>query len=67
MSGEKEKIFLSAYNSSTKGTYKTGTKIKLFYDEEQGTIVEKKASPALMGLAVLLFLAALTGIVSIFA
>ncbi len=65
--GEKEKIFLSAYNSSTKGTYKTGTKIKLFYDEEQGNIVEKKASPALMGLAVLFFLAALTGIVSIFA
>lgn len=65
--GEKEKIFLSAYNSSTKGTYKTGTKIKLFYDEEQGNIVEKKASPVLMGLAVLFFFVALAGIISIFA
>ena len=64
---EREKIFLSAYNSSTKGTYKTGTKIKLFYDEEQGNIVEKKASPILMGLSVLFFLVALVGIVSIFA
>lgn len=63
--GEKEKIFLSAYNSSTKGAYKTGTKRKLFYDEEQGNIVEKKASPALMVLAVLFWAAALAGIVSI--
>lgn len=62
---EKEKIFLSAYNSRTKGTYKTGAKVRLFYDEEQGTIVEKKASPLLAGLAVVFWLLALVGVISI--
>lgn len=62
---EKEKVFLSAYNSSTKGAYKTGTKVKLFYDEEQERIVEKKASPALVVLAAAFWLMALVGIVSI--
>lgn len=62
---EKEKVFLSAYNSNTKGAYKTGTKLKLFYDEEQGRIVEKKASPALVVLAAVFWLMALAGIVSI--
>lgn len=64
---EKEKIFLSAYNSSTKGTYKIGGRVKLFYDEEGKNIVEKKASPILMVLAVVFWLLALTGILSIFA
>lgn len=63
--GDKEKVFLSAYNSNTRGTYKTGAKIKLFYDEEKGEIVEKKASPVLVVLAVIFWLMALTGIVSI--
>lgn len=62
---EREKTFLSAYNSSTKGTYKVGTKVKLFYDEETGGIVEKKASPALMVMAVLFWLMALAGVASI--
>ena len=62
---EREKTFLSAYNSSTKGTYKVGTKVKLFYDEETGGIIEKKASPALMVMAVLFWLMAFTGVVSI--
>ena len=63
----KEKTFLSAYNSSTKGTYKTGAKVKLFYDEEAGCIVEKKASPALLVMAVLFWLMALAGLISIIA
>lgn len=63
---EQEKVFLSAYNSSTKGTYRTGAKRKLFYDEEQGRIVERKASPVLVVLAALFWLMALVGIVSIF-
>lgn len=62
---EKEKVFLSAYNSSTKGTYKTGAKVKLFYDEELKTIVEKKASPVLAVIAVVFWLLALVGIISI--
>lgn len=62
---DKEKVFLSAYNSSTKGAYKAGAKVKLFYDEEQGNIVEKKASPVLAALAVIFWLMALAGIVSV--
>lgn len=62
---EREKTFLSAYNSSTKGTYKVGTKVKLFYDEETGGIIEKKASPVLMVMAVLFWLMAFAGVVSI--
>lgn len=61
----REKVFLSAYNSSTKGTYKAGAKVKLFYDEKQEIIVEKKASPVLAVAAVLFWLAALVGIISI--
>lgn len=63
---DREKTFLSAYNSSTKGTYKAGTKVKLFYDEETKSIVEKKASPFLMVMAVLFWLMALVGLISIF-
>lgn len=63
---EKEKVFLSAYNSSTKGTYKVGAKVKLFYDEEQGTIVEKKASPVLAAAGGVFLLLALVGLISIF-
>lgn len=63
--GERERVFLSAYNSSTKGTYKPGAKVKLFYDEEQGNIVEKKASPVLAVMAVVFWLLALVGIISI--
>ena len=63
---EKEKTFLSSYNSSTKGAYKAGKKVKLFYDEENKRIVEKKASPALMVMAVIFWLMALVGIISIF-
>jgi len=63
---EKERTFLSAYNSSTKGTYKVGTKVKLFYDEEQEAVVEKKASPVLMAMAVLFWLMALVGLISVF-
>lgn len=63
---DRERTFLSAYNSSTKGTYRAGTKVKLFYDEEAGCIVEKKASPVLMAMAVLFWLMALVGLLSIF-
>ncbi len=62
---EKEKSFLSAYNSRTKGAYKTGAKVKLFYDEEAGCIVEKKASPMLIVMTVLFWLTALVGLISI--
>ena len=62
---EREKVFLSAYNSRTKGTYKTGAKVKLFYDEEQGTIVERKASPVLAAAAVIFWLFALVGIIAV--
>ncbi len=64
--GEKERTFLSAYNSSTKGTYKAGTKCRLFYDGEKEEIVEKKASPVLMVLAVSFWLLALVGLISVF-
>lgn len=64
---EEEKIFLSAYNSSTKGTYKVGAKCKLFYDDGQENIVERKASPILVVLAAVFWLMALVGILSIFA
>lgn len=63
---EREKVFLSSYNSSTKGTYKIGAKVRLFYDEEHKSIVEKKASPVLAGIAVIFWLFALVGIVSVF-
>lgn len=62
----KEKTFLSAYNSRTKGSYKTGAKVKLFHDKETGGIVEKKASPVLLAAAVLFWLMALVGTVSLF-
>lgn len=62
---EKEKTFLSTYNSSTKGTYKIGAKVKLFYDEEEGAIVEKKASPALVVMAGIFWLLALMGIIAV--
>ena len=39
--------------------------MKLFYDEEQEAIVEKKASPLLAGLAVIFWLLALVGVISI--
>lgn len=61
---EKEKVFLSAYNSSTKGSYKKGAKVKLFYDAGQERIVEKKASPVLVVLAAAFWLMALVGMVS---
>lgn len=63
---EKEKTFLSAYNSSMKGSYKTGAKVKLFYDEAAKNIVEKKASPVLPVMAALFWLLALVGLLSIF-
>lgn len=63
---ERETVFLSSYNSSTKGTYKIGAKVRLFYDEEEKSIVEKKASPVLLGIAVIFWLFALVGIVSVF-
>lgn len=62
---EREKTFLSAYNSSTKGTYKTGAKVKLFYDEEERNIVEKKASPALVVMAVVFWVLALVGSIAV--
>lgn len=61
----KERLFLSAYNSSTKGTYKIGAKVKLFYDEEEN-IVEKKASPVLAVMGVIFLLLASVGLLSIF-
>lgn len=61
----KEKTFLSSYNSSTKGTYKAGAKVKLFYDEQQGNIVEKKASPVLVVAAGIFWLLALVGIIAV--
>ncbi len=62
---EKEKTFLSAYNSSTKGTYKAGKKVKLFYDEENKSMIEKRPGFVLMIAAVLFWLMALAGIISI--
>lgn len=64
--GEKERIFLSGYNSSQKAAYKTGADMKLYYDEELEMPVEKKASPVLLAVAVLLWGLALTGIISLF-
>lgn len=61
----KEKTFLSSYNSSTKGAYQAGKKVKLFYDEENKRIVEKKASPVLIIMAVIFWLMALIGIISV--
>lgn len=61
----RERVFLSAYNSSTKGAYKAGAKVKLFYDEAHGKIVERKAGPMLVVLAAAFWLMAIAGIVSI--
>ena len=58
-------VVAHAYNSRTKGAYKTGAKVKLFYDEEAGCIVEKKASPMLIVMTVLFWLTALVGLISI--
>lgn len=61
----RERVFLSAYNSSAKGAYKAGAKVKLFYDETNGKIVERKASPMLVVLAAAFWLMAIAGIASI--
>lgn len=58
----KEKIFLSGYNSSRPNVYKTGKEMTLFYDEETGTIVEKRTSPVLLVVAVILWCMAAIGI-----
>lgn len=61
----KERIFLSSYNSSLKTAWKKGKQVKLFYDEETQSIVEKKASPVLAAAAAVLWALALLGLVSI--
>lgn len=61
----KEKVFLSSYNSSLKTAYKKGAAVKLFYDEETGNIVEKKTSPALAVIAVILWILAALGVISV--
>lgn len=63
----KEKIFLSSYNSSLKSAYKPGKTVKLFYDGETGSIVEKRTSPALAVLAVILWALAALGLISVLA
>lgn len=62
----KEKIFLSGYNSSRPNVYKKGKELSLFYDEEIGTIVEKRTSPALLVVAVVLWCLAAVGLISSF-
>lgn len=60
----KEKIFLSSYNSNRPNVYKTGTEMKLFYDQETRSIVEKRTSPALLVAAATLWCLALIGLIS---
>lgn len=61
----REKTFLSSYNSSLKTAWKIGKQVKLFFDEETQSIVEKRTSPALAAAAFVLWALALLGIVSI--
>lgn len=61
----KEKTFLSSYNSSLKTAYKVGKEVRLFYDDEMHNIVEKKISPVLAVIAVILWALAVLGFVSI--
>ena len=60
----KEKIFLSSYNSSRPSVYKIGQKMKLFYDKETKSIVEKRMSPGLLVAAAVLWCLALVGLIS---
>ena len=62
---DKEKTFISSYNSSLKTAYKTGRTVKLYYDEKTKSLAEKKASPLLALSAVILWCIAAVGIVSI--
>lgn len=62
----KEKIFLSSYNSSRPNVYKVGREMKLFYDKETRSIVEKRTSPALLVAAAVLWCLALIGLISSF-
>lgn len=64
--GEKERVFLGSYNSSQKTAYKTGSIMKLYYDEDLEMPVEKKASPVLVAAAVVFWALALVGIISLF-
>lgn len=60
----KEKIFLSSYNSNRPSVYKIGQKMKLFYDKETKSIVEKRMSPGLLVAAAVLWCLALVGLIS---
>ena len=62
----KEKIFLSSYNSSRPNVYKVGREMKLFYDKETRSIVEKLTSPALLVAAAVLWCLGLIGLISSF-
>lgn len=62
---EKDRLFLAGINSSLKNAYKPGKPVKLYYDQKTRSIVEKKTSPALAAAAVLLWMLALLGILSI--
>lgn len=60
----KEKVFLSSYNSSRPNVYKKGAELQLFYDDETGSIVEKRTSPILLVVGAGLWCLALIGLIS---
>lgn len=60
----KEKVFQSKYNSSTKTTYKVGSKVGLYWDEEKKDIFEKKAGTGILVMAVVFLAFAALGFVS---
>lgn len=64
--GEKEGLFLSAYNSSNEAIYKIGKSITIFYDEDRKCIVERKPNPFLLVFAVIFIGMACLGIVTLF-
>lgn len=61
----KQKTFLSSYNSSRESTYRKGSSVTFFYDADRQEIVEKKAGPAMIVLAVVLWVIAAVGLVSV--
>lgn len=61
----KERILLSKYNSSRESTYKKDAAVTLYYDSESQEIVEKKANPVMVVLAVILWVMAVVGFSSV--